>query len=1214
MKKKWTAALFTLLLVLACCAAASAAAASGDLNGDGRTDSSDLELLASHLSGEQPLEEALLAQADLDGNGLVDVQDLSLLALRAEAKAMPSVSVTSVSDSEQDASLSVSLSVQDEDGALASDLKISLKAPDGAVVHSWSAAPEALPSPLSYPGVEEEEYTLEVRADYSLNPNRVVEDALLLTQKLPVTARFLERREPVSVRVLGLRGGAVEEAYAGQVTEETKREHLVELRSPGMPVQYAAIRSVLPDGRLELAGEGFVSYENGKRRPGTTVSYPYTASEPPAGGLFVPALSRLEQLEGYDPSFTRLYHNLSVLMPWYDAKYLVEDAPDIPRDSLLQTEELRGFLLLDENHRELPALTDRNYREAASVCLVFSPSGSMEEYPVSFRSFRSGIASYEIPALGTSCNLGPAVLESGKFAEAVRGRVEGYTYGEDLFPAAGGAKTDEYSLYEETYERGVEGFRPAVREESASIASHLAQEWPECGASLEHPVLDALRAERLDRDSGAELKKLLFAYTYFTQWYSVDLNGLNLRDAVLFRGGLFGTGYGVQELVDGLLSLHPEWRSGNATTLVYQAVLASRTGRSLPGYLEYFVQEFCGYSDPNDWFADTFPGVLLEVPLDISGDTVAYRAWDYIKNNDFMQNGTMILPLLSLPSDELYVLSCPTQLMVGSMNVYWGYSSQKETDKNAAREAIRGKLEAYGVKLKRYYTTVLQLVDGQAEGNLPGAEVLNSCRQMEFDARTIGEDLVHGTPQGHGNATDPVIKYLYCPLDTLWTGEQGPAAYANAQRVFWITQALLDNFQVLSHETAHMQDEPIFLLGLGDLEHGNQLRKLTGSEDYAEGMLAQGSMHGSSNGLMHFNFADEFGPEDSATQNLSPERIASPEKAQDFYRKMFEVLNTLDYLEGQAFLRLTPKQQSDLALQHTYDGPAAPADAAKEISYWRMRTPDEFQAMDLSGSGLAGMEKLWDHQIMILQVHSNFRVPTESYGGPDTSDIYWYTPHNELGRPNSYTFKRNAFEMLAEGGYRDGFVAYASSQSANDLEAIRKITGDPGMTWKQYKMDTYRDVESRLSSCTYFDADGLIELFRREMEAGKDASLRQKLYYYLHYSTDDFRESLFEPGREFAEVSSGAEFYQAAAADPTARIRLTCDIDMSAQPTIPGDFSGQVAGNGFRITGIRDTKPLFYRLKYAYLESFEIPKTSYPEMLVARNTNSGILSDIRTAP
>ena len=220
-------------------------------------------------------------------------------------------------------------------------------------------------------------------------------------------------------------------------------------------------------------------------------------------------------------------------------------------------------------------------RDVASVCLIFSPSGKTEEYPVSLRSFRSGIASYDVPALGTSCNLGPAVLESGTFVEAVRERVEGNTYAGDIFPAAGGEKTDEYRVYEETFEQGVEGYRPAVRTEGTQIAAQLSGEWPEGGAYLEHPVLDAIREDRLNRGSGAELTKLLFTYTYFTQWYSIDMNGLNVRDAVLFRGGLFGTGYSAQDVADGLLSLHPELRAGHSTATVYPQIRASRPGKPL---------------------------------------------------------------------------------------------------------------------------------------------------------------------------------------------------------------------------------------------------------------------------------------------------------------------------------------------------------------------------------------------------------------------------------------------------------------------------------------------------------------------------------------------------------------------------------------------------------------------------------------------------------
>ena len=43
--------------------------------------------------------------------------------------------------------------------------------------------------------------------------------------------------------------------------------------------------------------------------------------------------------------------------------------------------------------------------------------------------------------------------------------------------------------------------------------------------------------------------------------------------------------------------------------------------------------------------------------------------------------------------------------------------------------------------------------------------------------------------------------------------------------------------------------------------------------------------------------------------------------------------------------------------------------------------------------------------------------------------------------------------MLGLAGYEKGYMVYMSALSKNDLEALRIITGDPDITWKEYKLN-----------------------------------------------------------------------------------------------------------------------------------------------------------------
>ena len=50
-------------------------------------------------------------------------------------------------------------------------------------------------------------------------------------------------------------------------------------------------------------------------------------------------------------------------------------------------------------------------------------------------------------------------------------------------------------------------------------------------------------------------------------------------------------------------------------------------------------------------------------------------------------------------------------------------------------------------------------------------------------------------------------------------------------------------------------------------------------------------------------------------------------------------------------------------------------------------------------------------------------------------------------------------------------------------DALRKITGDPNITWRDYKLNRYRDVAQKLDQIPYFDKDAVIAQFKAAFEA-----------------------------------------------------------------------------------------------------------------------------------
>ena len=123
--------------------------------------------------------------------------------------------------------------------------------------------------------------------------------------------------------------------------------------------------------------------------------------------------------------------------------------------------------------------------------------------------------------------------------------------------------------------------------------------------------------------------------------------------------------------------------------------------------------------------------------------------------------------------------------------------------------------------------------------------------------------------------------------------------------------------------------------------------------------------------------------------------------------------------------------------------------------------------------------------------------------------------------------------MLGVSGYSNGYVTYRSGKSSNDLDALRKVTGDNSITWKEYKLNRYAQVEENLSKIPYFDTNLVIEAYKEALE--KDAvngnrnntnNLRRILYGIVKRTTKDFTTGTIYSINEEIQISSAEQFIE----------------------------------------------------------------------------------------
>ncbi len=906
----------------------------------------------------------------------------------------------------------------------------------------------------------------------------------------------------------------------------------------------------------------------------------------------IPGYSAVLNHENYRPERELAYANMAELLPLSDTRLWVEYGNLADENDRLVTGRLRYVLPLDESGSLVSGIRREDPAVIRTIRLVYE-DGTMQEYPVTCSGLTGDLAAvYRMEGTGLKYQFHRYItdMDEALFSE-MAAKVSGYDYASEI---ADLTPEDESRLYTDYYNENV---KPRMETVLQSIIAS-GEDYPTYST---HPAVRALAEERM-KDEDA-LKRMLYAYNYYDKWYRIDYSGVLLSDLLFFDGGKIAAGITAEKLTDQLLTAAAGQRDTNQTVTFYNNVLKNYIGENLTDFLGGLAKSVAGYGDPNEWFKDGFDGVLVEEKARGDEGKIRYRIWDNLSG---LEEGrkSLVLQILTAPQEDMYLISVPSQLIIGSMNRYPEYLNKDGQE----RERIRRTAEIYAEKMGVFYGVSSRWMQN-------AADQLNSFVNIQYDTRLNfpESEAASAGAQEKGQTRDPVMKWVY-EANNMLNALNGSAAVADGSIVIWMWDAALGtsdySFFTFSHETAHNQDGRYFYGGAGR-------REGTGGEAHADGNIAQEMR----DGIMVFNISTmkEIGTE--MTNNFSYERIDSAEKVHSYYREMFETGYVLDYLAAQAFLELTPKQQAAVAVkaEHTSAGNASMR------TVYRTMTEEEIRAM-----GLKDMEDLWENKISVRTSRTypeNVGTATDgSYGFESFYTMNWYQSHNDDGSPDTHSFKRLGQEMLGLAGYEKGYMVYMSALSKNDLDALRQVTGNPDITWKGYKMGRYRTVEQNLDQIPYFDKDEVIAQFKAAFEEDAASGNRnvssietkRMLYGMIKRVTGDFSEGGIYRAPAAASVTSAEQLIRLAQENPYGYYRLENDLDFSqitasGDSYIPGRFIGFLDGNGCSLTGMQ--YPVFGDLQYAHVWNLTIQDPSYASdarALLSVKTKKAVIGNVRT--
>lgn len=905
----------------------------------------------------------------------------------------------------------------------------------------------------------------------------------------------------------------------------------------------------------------------------------------------LPNYSTVLKHENYRPDREQAYANMAKLMPLSDTRMWVEYGNRLEKDDELVEAAVRFILPLDENSALVTGVEKDAPEKIQKVRIAFE-NGTMREYLTVYKKMTGNLVPlYQVEGINLVYqpeNYASSLDET--FLGEMTTIAERYDYDSDI---AGLTREEESRLYKDYYNEN-------IKTDMADVLRKLFLSDDRYPVYCAHPAVQALAEERMrDEDT---LKKMLYAWNYYDKWYRIDYRGVTLSELLFFHGELISVDMTASMLADRILSVPEGQRDTNRTVTYYNNVLKNYTGQELTDFLGNLSGSLAGYQDANEWFVDSFDGVLVEKgALGDEERKIRYRIWDNLKGLDDGRK-SIVLPILTAPQKDMYLISVPSQIMIGSMNRYQDYLNKDGQERNRIRQTA----EAYAEKMSIFYGVSSQWMSS-------AVRQLNSFVNIQYDTR-LGfpeSEAAAAGMQEKGTTRDPVMKWVY-EANNMLNALNGSAAVANGNDVIWMWSEALGTsdytFFTFSHETAHNQDGRYFYGGAGR-------RPGTGAEAHADGNIAQEMR----DGVMVFNISKSMDIGVEMPNNFSYKRIDSAKKIHSYYKEMFDTGYALDYLAAQAFLRLTPQQQAAVAVQaeHTAGGTASMS------TVYRKLTAEEISAMKLED-----MEDLWENRISVRSASSypeKVGTATDgSYGFESFYTMNWYQSHNDDGSPDTHSFKRLGQEMLGLAGYEKGYMVYMSALSKNDLEALRTITGDPDITWKEYKLNRYREVEAKLGQIPYFEAETVIEQFKAAFEedagnGGTSQSIETKrmLYGMIKRVTGDFADGGIYKSPSVTSITSAEQLIRLAGENPYGYYRLENSIDFSNVSAsggsyIPDRFVGVLDGNGYEMTGME--YPLLKDLQYAQVKNLTISDPSYAgdaEAILAVKSRKVTVGNIR---
>ena len=534
----------------------------------------------------------------------------------------------------------------------------------------------------------------------------------------------------------------------------------------------------------------------------------------------------------------------------------------------------------------------------------------------------------------------------------------------------------------------------------------------------------------------ANKEAFLLGLTYLNRWYNINYDNINVKDLSAYKFDFFGNHNA--STLDTIIALGQsgfENLKAKNNHLAYDNSLSEATGkRGLFNYLESYRQLFLPDKTNNEWFKTNTKAYIVEAKSDVAEarqlqdaaeGKSKYSVGVYDKiTADSWEHKSMLLPLLTMTEKGVYVISNMSTVSMGAYDRYrLDANGRVRTDAELA-EYVEDRVRKTAEYQRDHYDFWYKILSDESKDKLfRSVLVYDGFSLVDKDGKR------YWAPANDKKSL--AMQEFFGPAGK-WYPSKGYNAYATGSVTHFDAARLLEDYgnSVYTHEMTHNSDGSIYFEGYGR-------REGLGAELYARGLLQSTPSPNEPTITLNTLFKTD---KDSKTRMHTynfKERVQNAADLQHYVHGMFDMIYTLDYLEGTSMVK-----QSDAAklqwfrkMENYYitDKYGKQTHAGNQT---RSFTAEEIKQ-------LTSFESLIDNDVITRRENKDSgQYPRNGYLSLSLFSPIYSALSNPNGAPGDVMFRRTAYELLAAKGYHEGFVPYVSGKFSEEAAAEGKTTWD----------------------------------------------------------------------------------------------------------------------------------------------------------------------------